>query len=53
MRANNAVAADTERVTATPVTGLRPGAFLGYRWALLAFLGMAGYLSARTWQRET
>jgi hypothetical protein len=38
MRADNAVAAGTEHVTATPVSGLRRGAFLGYRWALLAFL---------------
>ena len=38
MRANNAVAAGTERVTGAPVSGLRRGAFLGYRWALLAFL---------------
>jgi hypothetical protein len=38
MRADNAVAAGIEHVTATPVSGLRRGAFLGYRWALLAFL---------------
>ena len=37
MNANHAVTA-TEPVTAAPVTGLRRGAFLGYRWALLAFL---------------
>jgi hypothetical protein len=38
MTANHAPAAVTESVTAAPVTGLRRGAFLGYRWALLAFL---------------
>ena len=38
MRSKHAVAAGTERVTAAPVTGLRRGAFLGYRWAVLAFL---------------
>ena len=37
MNANHAVTA-TEPLTAAPVTGLRRGAFLGYRWALLAFL---------------
>ena len=30
--------AATPGAAATPVTGLRRGAFLGYRWALLAFL---------------
>jgi len=36
---DQAVAAATPAATtpATPVTGLRRGAFLGYRWALLAF----------------
>jgi Family of unknown function (DUF6220) len=38
MTANHAPAAVTESVTAAPVTGLRRGALLGYRWALLAFL---------------
>jgi heme/copper-type cytochrome/quinol oxidase subunit 1 len=38
MRSKHAVAAGTEHVTDAPVTGLRRGAFLGYRWALLAFL---------------
>jgi hypothetical protein len=37
MTANHAPAV-TESVTAAPVTGLRRGAALGYRWALLAFL---------------
>ena len=37
MNANHAVTA-TEPLTAAPVTGLRRGAFLGYRWALLVFL---------------
>ncbi len=36
MRSKHAVDAGAERVTAVP--GLRPGAFLGYRWALLVFL---------------
>jgi hypothetical protein len=31
-------AAATPGAATTPVTGLRHGAFLGYRWALLAFL---------------
>jgi Family of unknown function (DUF6220) len=38
MKADHAVTAATEPVTATPVTRLRRGAFRGYRWALLAFL---------------
>jgi hypothetical protein len=38
MTANHAPAAVTGSVTAAPVTGLRRGAFLGYRWLLLAFL---------------
>jgi Family of unknown function (DUF6220) len=38
MRSKHAVAAGTEQVTAAPITGLRRGALLGYRWALLAFL---------------
>src|SRR5262245_44690301 len=38
MRAKHAVAVGAEQVTAAPVTGLRRGALLGYRWALLAFL---------------
>ena len=38
MKANHAVTAATEPVTATPVIRLRRGAFRGYRWALLAFL---------------
>ena len=31
-------AATTPGASTTPITGLRHGAFLGYRWALLAFL---------------
>jgi heme/copper-type cytochrome/quinol oxidase subunit 1 len=38
MKSKHAVAADTGQVTAAPITGLRRGALLGYRWALLAFL---------------
>jgi hypothetical protein len=38
MRSKHAVAVGTEQVPAAPVTGLRRGALLGYRWALLAFL---------------
>jgi hypothetical protein len=38
MRSKHAVAAGTEQVTAAPITGLRRGALLVYRWALLAFL---------------
>ena len=38
MSQNHAPAAGTGDVTTTRVTGLRRGAFLGYRWALLAFL---------------
>jgi hypothetical protein len=38
MRPNHAVATDTEHITTMPVTGLRRGAFLGFRWVLLAFL---------------
>lgn len=38
MRSKHAVAVGTEQVTAAPITGLRRGALLGYRWALLAFL---------------
>ena len=38
MRANHAVGSGTEHVTAAPVTGLRRGAFLGFRWVLLTFL---------------
>jgi heme/copper-type cytochrome/quinol oxidase subunit 1 len=38
MRSKHAVAAGAEQATAAPITGLRRGAFLGYRWALLAFL---------------
>jgi hypothetical protein len=38
MTANHAPAAVTGSVTATRATGLRRGAFLGYRWLLLAFL---------------
>jgi len=38
MKADHAVTAATEPDTAAPATGLRRGAFLGYRWALLAFL---------------
>ena len=38
MRSKHAVAVGTEQVTAAPVTGLRRGALLVYRWALLAFL---------------
>jgi carbon starvation protein CstA len=38
MSEKQALAADAERGTARPVTGLRRGAFLGYQWLLLAFL---------------
>ena len=38
MRTKNAVVAGTEQVRAAPLTGLRRGAFLGYRWTLLVFL---------------
>ena len=38
MKANHAVSAATEPITAAPVSRLRRGAFLGYRWVLLAFL---------------
>jgi heme/copper-type cytochrome/quinol oxidase subunit 1 len=38
MKSNHAVAAGAEQVAATPITGLRRGAFLGYRWTLLVFL---------------
>jgi len=38
MRQNQALVAGGEHVTATHVTGLRRGAFLGYQWLLLAFL---------------
>lgn len=38
MRSKHAVGAGTGQVTAAPITGLRRGALLGYRWALLAFL---------------
>ena len=38
MRSKHAVTASTGHVTAAPVTGLRRGAFLGYRWTLLVFL---------------
>ena len=38
MSDKQALAADAERGTARPVTGLRRGAFLGYQWLLLAFL---------------
>jgi hypothetical protein len=38
MRSKHAVAVGTEQVPAAPVTGLRRGALLAYRWALLAFL---------------
>jgi hypothetical protein len=38
MRSRHAAEVDTEQVTAAPITGLRRGAFRGYRWALLAFL---------------
>jgi hypothetical protein len=38
MRSKRTVAAGTEQVTTAPVTGLRRGALLAYRWALLAFL---------------
>jgi len=34
----HALVADTEHVTTTPLTALRRGAFLTYRWLLLAFL---------------
>jgi uncharacterized protein DUF6220 len=38
MRSNDTVAAGTEQATAAPIAGLRRGAFLAYRWTLLAFL---------------
>lgn len=38
MKSNHAVAAGTEQVAAAPISGLRRGAFLGYRWTLLVFL---------------
>jgi hypothetical protein len=38
MRSEHAAAVGTGQVTAAPITGLRRGALLGYRWALLAFL---------------
>src|SRR5947208_1416252 len=38
MRSEHAVAAGTEQATAAPSTGLRRGALLAYRWAVLAFL---------------
>src|SRR5690348_8451961 len=38
MRSEHAVAAGTEQATAGPSTGLRRGALLAYRWAVLAFL---------------
>jgi hypothetical protein len=38
MRSKHAVAAGTEQATAAPITGLRRGALLGYRWAVLVFL---------------
>jgi hypothetical protein len=38
MTKDHAAAVTTPGATTTPVTGLRRGAFLGYRWALLAFL---------------
>jgi hypothetical protein len=38
MRSKHAVAVGTEQVPAAPITGLRRGALLGFRWALLAFL---------------
>ena len=38
MRSKHAVAAGTEPATAAPITGLRRGALLGYRWAVLVFL---------------
>jgi heme/copper-type cytochrome/quinol oxidase subunit 1 len=43
MKSTHAVAAGTEQVAAAPLTGLRRGAFLGYRWTLLAFL-LAGVI---------
>ncbi len=38
MSEKQALAADAERGSVRPVTGLRRGAFLGYQWLLLAFL---------------
>ena len=38
MTKDHAAAAATPGAGATPMTGLRRGAFLGYRWTLLAFL---------------
>jgi hypothetical protein len=38
MSSKHAVAAGAEQVAAAPITGVRRGALLGFRWALLAFL---------------
>ena len=38
MRANHAVAGGTQQAAATPITRLRHGALVGYRWTLLVFL---------------
>jgi uncharacterized protein DUF6220 len=38
MSEKQALAADAERGSVRPVTGLRRSAFLGYQWLLLAFL---------------
>jgi heme/copper-type cytochrome/quinol oxidase subunit 1 len=38
MRSKDTVAAGTGQATAAPITGLRRGALVAYRWALLAFL---------------
>ena len=38
MSEKQALAADAERGSVRPVTGLRRGAFIGYQWLLLAFL---------------
>ena len=38
MTKGHTVAAGARGAAATPLTGLRRGAFLAYRWALLAFL---------------
>jgi len=38
MRSEHAAAVGAGQVTAAPITGLRRGALVGFRWALLAFL---------------
>jgi predicted anti-sigma-YlaC factor YlaD len=48
MRSEHAVAVGAGQVTAASITGLRRGALVGFRWALLAFLlaGVAQILLA-------